>query len=243
MQLVLPWLTTRRVAKAPRPPKAPAQLQVGTEIFPLTIARHRKARRYILRLTPEGGLRLTVPRGASLEAGLTFARKQGGWIARERARRGIATQPWLDGTVVWFRGERIPLMVDAESVTVGATRIPLRDGQAVRSAIEAHLRATASAELPQRCRVFAAQHGLAPSRVSIRNQRSRWGSCSSRGTIALNWRLIQMPPEVSDYIVLHELMHMRQPNHSRQFWREVASVCEGWREAERWLRTHGRELL
>ena len=81
------------------------------------------------------------------------------------------------------------------------------------------------------------------SRVSIRNQRSRWGSCSSRGAIALNWRLIQMPAEVSDYVILHELMHLREPNHSRQFWREVAAVCDGWRDAERWLKLHGRALL
>ena len=101
----------------------------------------------------------------------------------------------------------------------------------------------ANAELPARCMDLARQHGLAVTRVTIRNQRSRWGSCSSRGAIALNWRLVQMPAAVSDYVILHELMHLKQPNHSRRFWREVASVCEGWREAEQWLRAHGRELL
>ena len=242
MQLVLPWLT-KRVAKALRSAKAPSHLQVGTEIFPLTIARHRKARRYILRMTPDGGLRLTVPRGASLDAGLTLARKQAGWIARERARRGVAAQPWVDGTRVWFRGARTPLIVDPHGVILGHDRIAVRDGLALRDAIEAHLRALATTELPDRCREFAALHGLAPTRITVRNQRSRWGSCSTRGAIALNWRLLQRPSSVSDYVILHELMHMRQPNHSRQFWREVASVCDGWREAERWLRQHGRELL
>ena len=81
------------------------------------------------------------------------------------------------------------------------------------------------------------------SGVSVRNQRSRWGSCSTRGTIALNWRLIQMPPDVSDYVILHELAHRRQPNHSTRFWREVEALCPWWREAERWLRKHGKELL
>lgn len=105
------------------------------------------------------------------------------------------------------------------------------------------VRAIAAEELPPRCLALAAQHGHTVTRVSIRNQRSRWGSCSSRGTIALNWRLVLMPVFVSDYIILHELMHLRQPNHSRAFWREVATVCPDWREAERWIKTHGRDLL
>jgi predicted metal-dependent hydrolase len=80
-------------------------------------------------------------------------------------------------------------------------------------------------------------------RIAVRDQRSRWGSCSARGAIMLNWRLIQMPPEVADYVMLHELVHLVQPNHSRRFWRAVEGVCADWRVAERWLRQHGRELL
>lgn len=246
MQLVLPWLTMRRAPRASRPAKAPSLLQVGTETFPIAITRHRRARRYVLRMTPEGGLRLTVPRGASIEGGLAFAKKQGAWIAREWARRQTQADPWADGTMVWFRGTRLPLVIDAGDAAViafGGERIPRADAADVRAAFEAHVRSIAAVELPPRCLDLARDHGLTIGRVSVRNQRSRWGSCSTRGTIALNWRLLQMPPEVSDYVILHELMHIRQPNHSRQFWREVAAVCAGWREAERWLRAHGRELL
>ena len=75
-------------------------------------------------------------------------------------------------------------------------------------------------------------------RVSIRNQRSRWGSCSRRATISLNWRLIQTPSFVRDYIILHELMHLRQMNHSARFWHEVQTACPGYHLAETWLRTH-----
>ena len=113
----------------------------------------------------------------------------------------------------------------------------------MRDATERHFRARATLELPARCAHLAAVHGLTVARVSVRNQRSRWGACSSRGVITLNWRLIQMPPSVSDYVILHELMHMRQPNHSRRFWREVESVCAWWRDAERWLKKYGREIL
>jgi len=72
----------------------------------------------------------------------------------------------------------------------------------------------------------------------VRNQRTRWGSCSRRGVISLNWRLIQLPAFVSDYVVLHELMHRRQLNHSDKFWREVEQVCPDYRSAERWLKQH-----
>jgi predicted metal-dependent hydrolase len=113
----------------------------------------------------------------------------------------------------------------------------------VRFAVETHLRAEAAGELPGRCLAFAEQWQLRVASVHVRNQRSRWGACSARGVITLNWRLIQMPAFVADYVILHELMHLRQPNHSRRFWREVARVCPDWREAERWLRKWGKELL
>ena len=94
----------------------------------------------------------------------------------------------------------------------------------VAVAVEAHLLRLAKQELPPRCFEFAARHDLSVARVSVRNQRSRWGSCSPRRAIMLNWRLVQMPPDVRDYILWHELMHLRQPNHSIRFWREVERV-------------------
>ena len=121
-------------------------------------------------------------------------------------------------------------------------RVPSASGD-LRTHIERDLRALARAELGPRLRDLATRHGLTVSAVSIRNQRSRWGSCSREGRIALNFRLVQMPPHVSDYVLLHELMHLKQQNHSRRFWRLVEETCPGFREAERWLKTHGRALL
>jgi predicted metal-dependent hydrolase len=79
--------------------------------------------------------------------------------------------------------------------------------------------------------------------VLVRNQRTRWGSCSARRTISLNWRLIQTPPFVRDYIIVHELMHLREMNHSQRFWHQVARAYPRWREAEAWLKQHRRLLL
>ena len=110
-------------------------------------------------------------------------------------------------------------------------------------AVDRELRARAAKELPPQLLALAAQHGLAVSRVSIRNQRSRWGSCSPRGHISLNFRLLLMPAEVREYILIHELMHMRQANHSIRFWRLVEAACPRFREAERWLRANGPSLF
>ena len=101
----------------------------------------------------------------------------------------------------------------------------------------------ASEELPKRCRELAREAGLTVSKVSVRDQRSRWGACSVGRVITLNWRLVQMPRSVRDYVIFHELTHIKHPNHSRRFWCEVEGVCAWWKDAERWLRSHGRELL
>ena len=118
-----------------------------------------------------------------------------------------------------------------------------RNDDDVRAAIELDLRQLARQELEPRLRELAAQHDLRPGRVSIRNQRSRWGSCAREGNIALNFRLVQMPPAIRDYVLLHELMHLRQQNHSRRFWRLVEQACPGFKEAERWLRVQGKVLF
>jgi hypothetical protein len=85
--------------------------------------------------------------------------------------------------------------------------------------------------------------GVSYARIEVRGQRTRWGSCSSRGTLSLNWRLALAPLEVLDYVVVHELCHLCEPNHSPRFWRLVAERRPNWREQRAWLREHGAELL
>jgi predicted metal-dependent hydrolase len=95
-------------------------------------------------------------------------------------------------------------------------------------------------ELPARLLELAARHGLTVSRVSIRNQQWRWGSCSPNGHICLNWRLVDMPPSVRDYVIIHELMHLQRMDHSRRFWKLVAAACPDYQAARAWLRTYRR---
>lgn len=104
------------------------------------------------------------------------------------------------------------------------------------------LNAQARTELPLRLRELADRRGLRVTRISIRNQRTRWGSCGRDGHVCLNWRLIVMPDWVRDYVIMHELMHLKRMDHSPAYWRLVAEAYPRYREARQWLRAHGPEL-
>lgn len=102
--------------------------------------------------------------------------------------------------------------------------------------VEHERRDRAKRELPARLLELAAEHGLAVTRVSVRNQRWRWGSCSRNGHVCLNWRLLQMPDSVRDYVMIHELMHLKRMDHSPKFWKLVAQACPDFESARAWLR-------
>ena len=101
-------------------------------------------------------------------------------------------------------------------------------------------KARATRDLPPRVYELAARHGLTVARISIRNQRWRWGSCSHRGHICLNWRLVDMPESVRDYVIIHELMHLKRMDHSARFWKLVEKACPDYQTSRRWLRQHAR---
>jgi len=207
----------------------------------------RRARRYIMRIRPDGALRVTIPRGGSRSEALRFATRHLSWAARERARLAASRRPparWTEGTSILIDGELVPIVRDGNMVRAGALVVPapvhLVD---LRPAIELALREEAKQTLPPQLLALAARYDLHVTRVTIRNQRSRWGSCSPSGCIALNLRLLQMPPSVREYILLHELMHLRHADHSRRFWTAVQGVCPAFRQAERWLKKHGQDLF
>jgi predicted metal-dependent hydrolase len=225
-------------------------LEVAGRRVPLVLVRNPRARRYVLRLSPTGTARVTVPRGGSEIEARQFVERSKDWLEQALQRQALRpSQPqrWSVGIPILFRGETVTIESAAgESGNVirfGPETLRIADQVVdLRPAIEKHLWQLAARELPPRVMAYAARHEVAVARVSVRNQKSRWGSCSRRGTISLNWRLIQTPPHVQDYIILHELMHRRQMNHSARFWREVASVCPDFRMAEHWLKQSGSLL-
>ena len=98
-------------------------------------------------------------------------------------------------------------------------------------------------EIPPRVEMFARKAGVSYGRITIRNQKSRWGSCSSRGNLNFNCLLMLAPPGVTDYVIVHELCHRIEMNHSARFWAEVERVMPDYREARKWLRDHGSEIM
>lgn len=233
-----------------RQPPDERPLQVGPQTVPLRFVRHRRARRYILRLDPDGTARVTVPHSGSFAEARAFAERQTAWLTRQLARQATAPpgpRGWVAGTLIFFRGESVPLTVGANgstsTITFADQAVPVADPAAdLRPAVERHLWRLAADELPARVVELATPHDLPVRRVMVRNQRSRWGSCSRRGTISLNWRLVQTPPRVRDYLIFHELAHLRVMNHSARFLQTVAGLCPDYQLAEQWLKSHGRQL-
>ena len=236
----------------PKPP-APVNehwLAAGTRRVRLCFVRNRRARRCILRLRPDGAARVTVPRGGSVAQARRFAERNVAWLERQLLRQALRPHRpavWSPGTEIYFRGERVRLEPGENGETglirFGGEVVRVVDAPGdLRPVIERHLRKLAAQELPARVFELAAPHQLPVRRVTVRNQRSRWGSCSRRGTISLNWRLVQTPLFVRDYLVLHELAHLKEMNHSRRFWSKVARLSPDFREAERWLKQHSNLL-
>ena len=163
---------------------------------------------------------MTIPRRGSIQAAREFAKRNVAWLDQQLQRlatKPVRNKPWNIGSEIVFRGEIVKIVAGVESASVTFADQTVRvseTGDDVRPIIERHMRALAVVELTPRVLVFAQQHGLSVKRVTVRNQKSRWGSCSRHGTVSLNWRLIQAPAFVANYIILHELMHLRQMNHS-----------------------------
>ena len=219
------------------------------------LIRHPRARRYVLRVLADGTPSVTIPRWGSKREALAFLEAQHDWVARQRSKQAerARLQPprdWRDGRSVLLAGRSVTLrrgasaragVVEQEDALIVTPRV--RDGDDLRHVASAWMLGRAKRVLPARVRELAARFELTVTQVSIRNQRARWGSCATGGRISLNWRLVQTPDAVRDYVLIHELMHLRQPNHSRRFWALVARACPDYDASRRWLRAHEAALL
>lgn len=237
----------------PRPP-APATaddlvLDGADDGEEVVVRRSPKATRYRLSVGRDGAAVLTIPVRGSERQARQFLESQRDWLERTRnrlARLPRSATTWTIGTSVLWRGEWCTIERTGEAtpqVALGHDRFRVRQHEGdLRPTLEAHFRRAARIELPARTWELAAVVGVEVREVTVRDQRTRWGSCSSTGTISLNWRLVQAPAFAADYIILHELMHVREMNHSDRFWALVEGVCPLWQGAERWLKNHGGAL-
>lgn len=235
------------------PETPPAEPQEAKVVY----QRSTRAKHYRLTLQRDGTAVATIPKRGSQRGAEQFVKEHRDWLERERSRqakRPRSASVWVINTHVLWRGEMteirratVPVQgLEGEvrpqvCLAADVFRVPSFEGD-LRPTLEAHFARRGKIELPARTWELAAVCGVDVKMVSVRNQRSRWGSCSESGTISLNWRLVQTPDFVRDYIIYHELMHLREMNHSARFWARVEEVCPGWREAEKWLKQNGSLL-
>lgn len=200
---------------------------------------------------PRRPLEIVVPRGVGDSEIDALLESKRGWIVDAVAKARVAAghparlgleQPGL----VWLAGEPLPVarLNGRRSVaTVGAGRLLVRGpDDAAPAAVERWYRREARRRIVPLVESGAARLELEVGSVAIGDAKTRWGSCSSRGTLSFSWRLLLVPHEVLEYVVVHELLHLREPNHSEAFWRLVEAARPGWQEQARWLREHGHEL-
>ena len=225
-----------------------------------TLRHSARRRSFQIRLLSATEILDTAPTGASLDQELEILRCNAAGteeppIGRAAAPPDATNASLTHGATLLFRGEPHALLLLADGqkkphVSYSPCSITVHLGELVGEAdhplvmqsLKKWYLSAAQSTLLERLTYWAGQIGVQPQRLSLRDQKTRWGSCSSRGGISLNWRLIMAPPPVIDYLVIHELCHLRQPNHSPAYWREVARWCPDFRLHRQWLRQHGALL-
>lgn len=223
---------------------------MGVRILPgnpeisLKLRKNTRARRMTLRISRiDGIVTLTVPRGVSEAEALAFAHEKQEWMRHHLSRQG----------------EHV-LVGPGVALTVGGQRVVIEEGRAARITLrgdvievpgpaekgrrhlEAWLKQQARAELSRASDRYARMLGRSYTRLTLRDTRSRWGSCSSQGALMYSWRLILAPRFVLEYVAAHEVAHLKEMNHSARFWAVVHDLYGPHDEARAWLRNEGPKL-
>jgi predicted metal-dependent hydrolase len=236
-----------------RRPSEPPGLEIAFDgaVFPVRLRRHRQARRYTLRIQAAScEVVLTIPPRGTLKEARSFAEKHGAWIAARLGRLPQAA-PFVHGVVVPLRGE--PHTITHRHGARGTvwTETGSNSGPSLCVAGQAphlhrriadFLHREAKRDLEAASRRFARDLGVAIRRVTVRDQSSRWGSCSTTGVLSFSWRLILAPSHVLEYLAAHEVAHLIEMNHSPRFWRVVNRLVPNHERAKAWLDAHGAEL-
>lgn len=222
-----------------------ASIRVGTPAIEVSVRRHARARRMVLRVSRHGAApTLTLPPHASVSDARAFVRHHEAWL-----RQRLAEQPQArrisDGTTLPFRGRTLTVRLDPASriaIEGEFLRLPGPDACAPQQAMAA-LREAARCRCVEASARLAAGIGRRVGRITLRDTRSRWGSCTSSGDLMFSWRLILAPDPVLDYVVAHEVAHLVEMNHAPAFWAVVRRLCPDHEAPRAWLRRHGPELL
>ena len=241
----------RFLSRKPSPEPSVLTVPCDGEVYEVRVRRHAQARRYTLRVhTATREVMLSMPLRGSLREANVFAQKHGAWIAARLTRLPRAA-PFTHGALVPLRG--VPHRIEHRTGARGTAWVECGDdgaqllcvaGEAphVPRRVRDYLKREAKKDLARASRAAAAALGVSLKRISIRDQSSRWGSCSTTGVLSYSWRLILAPPFVLDYLAAHEAAHLVEMSHSRRFWRLVEGIYPDVARAKSWLDAHGGDL-
>lgn len=238
--------------------KAPAITRQGVRLVrlsgePVEYELRRSRRRTIGFVIDDRGLTVTAPQRTSTVEIENALRERGEWIVRKlvewrehAARRAQLEIRWEHGAQLPFLGERLTITIDPAHrgpVTRAGDRLhlalpPGAGSEQVRDSVQGWLQRQARGHYEVRIAHFSALLGCAPSRLALSSARTRWGSCSADGTIRLNWRLVHFPPDIVDYVICHELAHLRELNHGPRFWETVGDLFPDHARARQWLKAN-----
>lgn len=208
----------------------------------VSLRRSARARRISLRVSSlDGRVTLTLPVGTPERVGRAFAEEKALWLEQAvgKVRQPV---PVAIGAVIPFEGQGRPVLAGrGRAARLGPDRIEAPFGRE-GPAVEALLKKAARDRLAPAVDRFAAMLGKAPGRLTLRDTRSRWGSCSSDGNLMFSWRLIMAPPRVLDYVAAHEVAHLAHMDHSRAFWTTVEDLFPNHKRERAWLKREGAGL-
>jgi predicted metal-dependent hydrolase len=236
-------------------------ITLGQQTISYSVQKSQRARYVRLKISPEDGLQVIVPVGAEINIE-EFIHKNTRWILKhhnriEQAKQEIPRRSYQPGEIFLFLGEKrrlnienkargklttIILDTDAIHVRVGTDGRP-NDPDFIRAALESWYRAQAKAYIGPRVAILAEQHGFEYEKVTIKGQNTRWGSCSVKRNLNFNWKLMMTPPAAIDYVIIHELCHLREMNHSKKFWKLVARYCPDYKTWVKWFKLNGTNLI
>lgn len=218
------------------------QLQVGNPPLCVALRRSSRARRLSLRVSRlDGQISLTMPRAAPIRAAQDFLNEREDWLRAQLAQIDPIEDVAL-GTEIPFEGQMHQLCPGQRRVRRAQGAIYLPPARPI-PALRAFLREEARGRLTAASDHFAGLLGRSYGKITLRDTRSRWGSCTARGDLMYSWRLVMAPPPVLRYVAAHEVAHLQEMNHSPAFWAVVEQLDPDWRTARAWLQGDGTALM
>ena len=219
-------------------------IRIGDPAIEVRLRRNARCRRMVLRVTRIGrGPTLTLPPGVPLAQAHAFLSEQEGWM-RQHLTAEAARRPVGDGAVLPFGDATLTVRAAAGGrlrLAQGVLIVPGPPAQ-LGPRVAGFLKETARQACAAATTRHAAALGVQASRISLRDPRSRWGSCTATGDLMYSWRLVLAPAAVLDYVVAHEVAHLAEMNHSPRFWAAVRRLCPDFDVPRAWLRRHGAGL-